>query len=372
MNNQKIKITHKTNGLVDVVDYKKITSTVKPWQVHHRFSDIDVVVSSNELQMQTTMEADSSVISYFKSLKIGGEFHVIVPDLDYFAKIWLDADWTEKKLRDINSRARQGFAGVFGTQRGGNPLIDGYDSEHSDCHRSGYNKRRLEFLLNRVGFVDVNVTADTTGILNGYGKKTMQRGERQISQNLDNIRKDHLNRYTFAADILKKTSPQTVLDLACGIGYGSSILHQALNVKVTGIDIDQGSIDYARKYYADGDVEFICQNAQNLMMESESFDAIVSFETIEHVTFDQELISTFYTLLKPQGVFICSTPNEDVQPFNLNDFPYHIKHYKNSELIDILKKSGFNNIELFAQTDPVNGEVVSGQNGCFTIAVASK
>ena len=108
------------------------------------------------------------------------------------------------------------------------------------------------------------------------------------------------------------------------------------------------------------------------MMESESFDAIVSFETIEHVTFDQELISTFYTLLKPQGVFICSTPNEDVQPFNLNDFPYHIKHYKNSELIDILKKSGFNNIELFAQTDPVNGEVVSGQNGCFTIAVASK
>jgi 2-polyprenyl-3-methyl-5-hydroxy-6-metoxy-1,4-benzoquinol methylase len=98
----------------------------------------------------------------------------------------------------------------------------------------------------------------------------------------------------------------------------------------------------------------------------------VSFETIEHVDFDQQLIDIFFNVLKPGGKLICSTPNQDVMPFDKERFAFHIKHYTNIELVGLLTCAGFSDIELFAQHDPVAGEVIAGNDGCFTIAVASK
>ena len=80
----------------------------------------------------------------------------------------------------------------------------------------------------------------------------------------------------------------------------------------------------------------------------------------------------FFKVLKPGGHLICSTPNQDVMPFDKTRFAFHIKHYTNTELVGLLTKAGFSNIELFAQHDPVAGDVVEGQNGSFTIAIAVK
>lgn len=370
--NNKVKITNHSSGLVNVINEPFEAITLKPWELDLRYSQLNSITSINELQMQTAMEADSSLVSYFKSLVIGGKFYIVLPDFNHLASVFMNADWSEKKLRDANSQLRAGRSGIFGTQRRGNPVLEGYDAEHSDCHRSGYNKQSLEFLLNRVGFIDVSVSVEEEGVLHGYGKKTMLCGERQISQSLDNIRKDHLNRYQFATEFLKEHHPHRLLDLACGIGYGSSMLNSALNAEVIGVDIDEGAIDYARQYYSANNIEYICKNAQNLNLPKASFDGIVSFETIEHVPFDQVLINSFYELLKLGGVLVCSTPNESVMPFDKTKFPFHIKHYTNSELIDMLQKSGFKDIQLFTQKDPVNGKVEAGEDGYFTIAVAIK
>ncbi len=67
---------------------------------------------------------------------------------------------------------------------------------------------------------------------------------RQYGTSLDQIRLDHINRYKFAASILTGD----VLDAACGIGYGSRILHDA-GCNVTGIDISDKAIQSARKHY---------------------------------------------------------------------------------------------------------------------------
>ena len=47
----------------------------------------------------------------------------------------------------------------------------------------------------------------------------------------NNIRADHLERYNFACTKIKKLvpTPNDILDIGCGIGYGSFIMHNVLN-----------------------------------------------------------------------------------------------------------------------------------------------
>ncbi|GAC15208.1 tocopherol O-methyltransferase [Aliiglaciecola lipolytica E3] len=317
------------------------------------------------------MEADATLINWFKALRVGGKLYLNLLDSDYYAQLWLNAQWDEKSLRDESSDARQAFAGLFGSQQGSNPKFDDYSTDYTHVHKSAYNRKRLTFLLERAGFVDVEMIADKEK-LKAVASKSMNVGERQISTNYDNIRLDHKNRYQFACDQLQEESPNTVLDLACGIGYGTLMLANATNAKVTGVDIDQGAIDYANSYYSNSNTQFLREDARLLTLPDATFDAVVSFETIEHVEFDLELISKFYQLLKPGGRLICSTPNEDVMPYDPVNFKYHIKHYTNNELLALLKSAGFLNVELFAQHDPNTGDVVMGQDGSFIIAVATK
>ena len=54
----------------------------------------------------------------------------------------------------------------------------------------------------------------------------------------NNIRADHLERYNFAVKKIKELvpKPNDILDIGCGIGYGSYILHNMLNCGVDCID----------------------------------------------------------------------------------------------------------------------------------------
>ena len=49
--------------------------------------------------------------------------------------------------------------------------------------------------------------------------------ERQMAKNIKEIRKDHLYRYQYAKQYLKKHNmTKCILDAGCGIGYGSYVL----------------------------------------------------------------------------------------------------------------------------------------------------
>jgi len=134
-------------------------------------------------------------------------------------------------------------------------------------------------------------------------------------------RKFHKMRYEFASQYVNGKS---VADIACGTGYGSNILRKLGNAKlVLGIDIDTKTIDYASSKYGWENVEFKCNSADNVEIEDESFDVIVSFETIEHVDNDEKLLSEFHRLLKPNGILIISTPNN--WPLEISKF--HKKVY---------------------------------------------
>lgn len=93
---------------------------------------------------------------------------------------------------------------------------------------------------------------------------------------------EHLNRYKFASEYIQD---KKVLDIGCGTGYGTALL--ALKAKkIVGVDIDisKEAINYAKNNYSKKNIEFYVGNATNLnFLKDEEFDAIVSFETIEHM-----------------------------------------------------------------------------------------
>lgn len=365
------RIVNKAGQYWQVIN-DQYSEMVAPWQIDVNKNSLDEIKAEYVLQYLTSMEADLALLKWFQRLTIGGQILLSVPDSHYFLRMWQNAAWNEQTLRNPESDARISFRMLWGAQNSGNPRNKNYDIHHGDVFKSAYNENRLAFLLERAGFVEILVTNNNRGTLSASARKSMDRGERQVACDYANIRADHKNRYNFASQYLKQQKPIRILDLACGIGYGSMMLSEETGAQVTGIDIDPGAVAYGKKYYNNAQTDFLCIDALNYEPPAESFDAIVSFETIEHVNFAVSLVQKFYQALKVGGKLICSTPNQQVMPFDKEKFPFHLKHYLNSELMSLLQAAGFKNIELFAQHDSVNGEVVPGETGCFTVAVAIK
>ena len=123
----------------------------------------------------------------------------------------------------------------------------------------------------------------------------------------------HVDRYDFAVKYLKGMNKDSlmILDIACGTGYGSDIL-KILNPKlIIGVDIDSETIRYASKKYGSERCVFKIANAIDMKdFRDKMFDAIISFETIEHLEDPILFLENINRLLKNKGILIMSTPNK--------------------------------------------------------------
>ena len=76
---------------------------------------------------------------------------------------------------------------------------------------------------------------------------------------------------------------------------------------VVGVDIDDDAISHARSRYGDGDrVRFLTGSCSALPLPSASVDAVVSFETIEHLDAAEQpkMLAEFARVLKPGGSLV--------------------------------------------------------------------
>ena len=155
---------------------------------------------------------------------------------------------------------------------------------------------------------------------------------------------EHAIRYLFASQF---TTSKTVLDAACGSGYGSDILLKSGAKKIVGIDNSSEAIEYCEKNYKNENLEFKKMDCEKITLNTD-FDVVVSFETIEHLKNQDNFLSQIKNTLKNDGVFIVSTPNTDNYPSNN---PFHYKEFTESEFKLFLGKY-FSNITIFYQYYP--------------------
>ena len=162
--------------------------------------------------------------------------------------------------------------------------------------------------------------------------------------NAETVRQ-HMARYEFAAAYVKG---KCLLDVACGAGYGSSILKEAGAQRVYGVDVSEEAISYARAHYASPDLTFIAGNAEDLRCP-EKVDVVVSFETIEHLGQPDRFFAGVVRCLSDPGLAIISTPirrkgSLEDRPAN----PYHLREWNQAEFTDMLGKY-FREVTLFGQ-----------------------
>ena len=170
-------------------------------------------------------------------------------------------------------------------------------------------------------------------------------GERFILTEQGRIRLEHYHRYTV---ILNALSGKTVLDVACGEGYGSSIMADVAD-SVIGVDISEESVQHATSSYQKSNLSFQQGSASKLDFSDDSFDIVVSFETIEHLIEQEEMISEIGRVLRPNGVFIVSSPNRPVfheEYGSENEF--HVKELDFREFDELLNRR-FSVVDYYGQ-----------------------
>ena len=156
---------------------------------------------------------------------------------------------------------------------------------------------------------------------------------------------EHLHRYRFACEFARG---RTVLDLACGEGFGAAMLAEVAST-VVAIDNDPATIAHARARYRQDGLHFAVGSILDLPLAEPRFDVIVCYEAIEHIDGHDVLLSEIARMLAPDGLLLISTPNRalysDAEQY---ENPYHVRELYQHELEGLLSRE-FAHTELFGQ-----------------------
>lgn len=160
-------------------------------------------------------------------------------------------------------------------------------------------------------------------------------GERYLPEFDGDWTLEHLHRYLLACEL---AVGKTVLDIACGDGYGAAMLarHAA---QVTGVDIDTPTVERARGKYVADNLRFLQGSATDIPLDDDSVDLVISFETIEHLMEQDRMLYEIRRVLRPEGFLIISSPDKyeyiDVPGYH-NEF--HLKELYRQEFEALLQK----------------------------------
>jgi SAM-dependent methyltransferase len=149
----------------------------------------------------------------------------------------------------------------------------------------------------------------------------------------------HIARYDLAARFVR--DDDTVLDAACGLGYGTALLHDsASNAFVTGLDLSESVIAYARATFGSRRPRTAFEAGDVMTVRARpdaTLDLVVSFETLEHIEEPDAFVAEVARVLKPGGRLICSIPNRWVDHTGRDPNPFHLHVFDLERLTSLLQ-----------------------------------
>ena len=147
--------------------------------------------------------------------------------------------------------------------------------------------------------------------------------------------------------VLTKLKPEgSVLDLGCGSGDPADIKIAKLH-QVTGVDISNAQIGLARQNVPQG--KFISEDLGSLDFPEGSFDAVVSFYTLEHLPRAQhgEILLRIHDWLRPEGLLLFSYEkgNRNDETVEWLGAPMFFSVFNPATIRGLVKDAGFAIIE---------------------------
>ena len=174
------------------------------------------------------------------------------------------------------------------------------------------------------------------------GERIVPQAENCEPNFADKMYQEHVARYAFAA---QWATGKSVLDVGCGVGYGSRWLADHGAGEVTAFDLSEGAIEHARQFYAHPRVTFQIASATNFDFQRK-FDLVTCFELIEHVDEQEAVIECISRAMSDDGVLVISTPRALEQKRT----HFHTKEFSLEEFRALLQRN-FPNVRFFFENN---------------------
>ncbi|MEN8904723.1 MAG: methyltransferase domain-containing protein [Clostridiales bacterium] len=160
---------------------------------------------------------------------------------------------------------------------------------------------------------------------------------------------EHLARYNYANDLIKKYNIRNVLDVGCADAYGTIELSKETS-NVIGVDNSDKLINLAKeniykKNITNIDLVHCDLEKEKLSLKiDKKIDFIVCFETLEHLSNPGDVLCEYKNILNLNSHLLISVPNEAFEAKNDDGTPrnpYHKQLFKEKDISNLIKNAGF-------------------------------
>lgn len=144
------------------------------------------------------------------------------------------------------------------------------------------------------------------------------------------------------AAVIEASQP-SILEIGCSIG-STLVAAERMGWSAVGLDVDPSVIEACREQGLTAQV----YNGEKIPFEDNSFDAIVSWHVIEHVSDVRATLRDWYRVLKPGGMVVLETPDAHCPKVRRRGASYekfwaaeHTYTFTEQNLAEFARQAGF-------------------------------